>query len=131
MPPLGQRATMAPQRCQAEVKTMRTGPVPAQAIRGFAQEVAARFRPQRIVLFGSHARGTATADSDVDLLVVMETPARAIKQAQGIRLAVPRSFGLDLVVKTPAELARWIALGDTFLADVLKQGTVLYERADA
>ena len=45
-------------------------------IREFVDKVVAEFAPQRVILFGSHARGDATPDSDVDLLVIMPTKKR-------------------------------------------------------
>jgi predicted nucleotidyltransferase len=57
-------------------------------IRRFARQVAERFKPDRIILFGSHANGTPHADSDVDILVVMPAPDE-LHQAYKIRLAIP------------------------------------------
>jgi predicted nucleotidyltransferase len=103
--------------------------VPRSAIRRFAREVAERFRPDKIILFGSHARGTPHEGSDVDILVVM--PARnEIDQAVRIRLAVDYDFSLDLLVRTPKNLAWRLAEGDSFLREVLSEGKVLYEKAD-
>ena len=79
------------------------------------------------MLFGSHARGTATADSDVDLLVVMEHRGRDIDQAYAIRRTIPRTFALDLVVRTPAGVRRRIAAKDTFLSEIYRHGRILYE----
>src|SRR5215813_12321489 len=103
--------------------------VPMRAIRRFARRVGERFRPDRIVLFGSHAYGKPHADSDVDILVVM--PARnELDQAVRIRLAVDYNFPLDLLVRTPRSLARRLADGDSFLREVVSRGKVLYEKAD-
>ncbi|HKA05816.1 MAG TPA: nucleotidyltransferase domain-containing protein, partial [Gemmataceae bacterium] len=74
-----------------------------RAIRQFAREVAERFRPEKIILFGSHAYGTPNVDSDVDILVVM--PCRnEISQATRIRLAVESRFSMDLLVRAPDDL---------------------------
>lgn len=101
--------------------------VPRRAIRRFADEVAERFQPDKIILFGSHAYGTPHADSDVDILVVM--PARnELDQAMRIRLAVDYHFPLDLLVRTPKNLAWRLADGDCFLKEIIAQGKVLYEK---
>jgi hypothetical protein len=55
---------------------------------------------------------------------------RETDQAVGICQAIEYHFGLDLIVRTPAVLARRLALGDPFLREVVRQGEVLYERAD-
>src|SRR5947208_12724205 len=79
--------------------------VPMAAIRRYARQVAERFRPDKIILFGSHAHGTPHPDSDVDLLVVM--PARnQLDQVVKIRRALPAPFPLDLIVRTPRNL-KW------------------------
>ncbi len=91
--------------------------------------MAERFAPDRIILFGSHAYGRPHADSDVDILVIM--PARnELDQAVRIRLAVDYNFPLDLLVRTPRNLAWRLAEGDSFLREVVAKGKVLYEKAD-
>src|SRR5438309_3190379 len=99
------------------------------AIRRFARQVAKRFRPAQIILFGSHAYGRPHADSDVDLMVVMPT-RNELDQALRIRLAVDCRFPLDLPVRTPRNLAWRLAEGDSFLREVVSKGKVLYEKAD-
>lgn len=99
------------------------------AIRRIVQEIVRRFQPEKVILFGSYACGRATPDSDVDLLVVMPA-ANEINQAVRILLAVPHPFSLDLIVRTPETLQRRLALGDSFLQEVVDTGRVLYEKAD-
>ena len=110
---------------------MRAGRVPREDIEKLVGEIARQFKPDRIVLFGSHANGTATADSDVDLLVVMPTPKRCMDQAIEIRRALSHTFGLDLLVRTPQQVEERVAQGDFFLTEILATGAVLYERAHA
>jgi predicted nucleotidyltransferase len=103
--------------------------VPKSAIRRFAQEVAERFAPQKIILFGSHAYGTPHEDSDVDILVIM--PCRnEIDQAYKIRLAVERRFPMDLLVRKPQDIKWRLAEGDDFLQEIVSKGKVLYEASD-
>ena len=100
--------------------------IPAEVIYGIAQQIADRFKPQKIILFGSYAYGTPKPESDLDLLVVMDTPIKEIQQAQQIRQFLNLLFGIDLVVHTPANLAKRLELGDLFLKEVISQGKVLY-----
>ncbi len=103
--------------------------IPRRLIRDFAARVAERFRPEKIILFGSYAYGKPHADSDVDLLVVM--PARnELDQAVKICLGVDYNFPLDLIVRTPKNLAWRLAEGDSFLREVIERGRVLYEKTD-
>ena len=79
-------------------------------------------------MFGSHAYGRPTSDSDVDLLVILpKTRQRGERMSVRIRHAVPRDFPLDLLVRTPAEVARRLRGGDCFLRDVMRKGRVIYE----
>src|ERR1041384_1014725 len=106
----------------------RGADVPPSVIRRFARDVAERFHPDKIILFGSYAYGQPHADSDVDILVVM--PARnELDQAVKICLAVEYRFPLDLLVRTPGNLAWRLAEGDSFLREVMERGKVLYEKA--
>ncbi len=104
----------------------RLGLVPQAAIRRLADEIAERFRPEQIILFGSYAYGQPNADSDVDLLVVMPA-ADEVSQAIRIRDVVRAPFPMDLIVRTPQRLERRLAWGDWFLKEIVTQGRVLYE----
>ena len=100
--------------------------VPLRAIRKFAREVAERFLPDKIILFGSYAYGTPNEDSDVDILVVMPCRDR-INQAVDIRWHLPVPFSMDLIVRTPKQLAERLRIGDSFMTEIVTQGKVLYD----
>lgn len=97
----------------------------------FVDQVVRRFKPSRVILFGSYAYGSPNPDSDVDLMVVMPHRGRSAKTATRIRLACPRTFPLDLIVRSPAEIRRNIAQGDPFLLEVTSKGIVLHEARGA
>jgi predicted nucleotidyltransferase len=108
----------------------RGADIPMRLIRRFAREVAKRFGPEKIILFGSYAYGTPHEDSDVDILVVM--PARnQLDQAAKIHLALLPPFPLDLIVRTPKSMKWRLEEGDSFLREVVARGKVLYEKDDA
>lgn len=96
------------------------------SIIAMSDRIAREFQPERIVLFGSHAYGTPRSDSDVDLLVVMPYVGHAAYKAIEILDRVNPPFPVDLLVRTPEEIARRIALNDFFLRDILTRGRVLY-----
>ena len=103
--------------------------IPMRVIRRYAREVAARFQPDKIILFGSHAYGTPHADSDVDLLVIM--PAHnELDKAVKIRCEVEASFPMDLIVIKPKNVKWRLEEGDSFLTEIVSQGKVLYEKDD-
>ena len=99
------------------------------AIRAFARQIAERFQPDRIILFGSYAYGRPRQYSDVDILVVV--PARnEIDKSVQILNALDPPFDADLIVRTPRNLAWRLREGDWFLREVVTRGKVLYEKTD-
>jgi predicted nucleotidyltransferase len=104
--------------------------IPMRVIRRYARAIAAAFHPDKIVLFGSYAYGTPHADSDVDLLVVM--PARnQHDQAVRIRWRLAAPFPVDLIVRTPKQMAWRLEEGESFLTTIMSKGKVLYEKDDS
>jgi len=101
--------------------------VTMRQIRQVGRRIAREFRPQRVVLFGSRARGAATADSDVDLLIVMPFEGKPVSKSVEIRLKIRPPFPTDLLVRTPEMVRRRLAMGDDFIRDILEHGKVLYE----
>ena len=97
-------------------------------INQYARDLVDKFRPERVILFGSYAQGCPTEDSDVDLLVVMDHPGRDVEQAFKIRRSIKRDFPLDLVVRKPQEFRRRLSRKDTFLSTVCNEGRTLYAR---
>jgi len=100
-----------------------------RAIREFARQVADRFHPAKIILFGSCASGTLREDSDVDILVVLPCRDRIAKAVQ-IRWEFPTLFPLDLIVRTPHQMAEGLGQGDSFLREVVSSGKVLYDASN-
>lgn len=96
-------------------------------IQNLSRRIARQFSPRRIVLFGSYAEGRAGPDSDVDLLVILPHKGKAVEKSVEIRLATRPAFPLDLLVRTPKEIRQRLAMGDTFIRDILEKGTVLYQ----
>jgi predicted nucleotidyltransferase len=93
------------------------------------ERIRATVHPEQIVLFGSYAHGTPTPDSDVDLLVILDAPGTRAERYQTIAAALrPRRFAVDLIVRTPAEVARARARGNAFIQAILDHGRILYER---
>ena len=92
--------------------------------------IAERFNPQKIILFGSYARGAGGPDSDVDLLVIM--PISGSKRQIAIQMDVAladRRLPLDLLVVTPEEADRGSQIIGSAIRAAMIEGNVLYERA--
>ncbi len=101
-----------------------------KTIEEMVRRIVERFHPEKIVLFGSYARGQAGPDSDVDLLVVMPVSGSKRKTAVDIDLTLAGS-GLpkDVIVVTPEEVARSRDVVGTIIYPALREGKVMYERA--
>lgn len=98
-------------------------------IEELGQRIGREFDAERVVLFGSYARGVVTDDSDVDLLVVAETSLPPRKRYGAVRrLVVDYPAAFDIIVKTPDEYARWRSVVNTIVYFAEKSGRVLYER---
>jgi len=98
-------------------------------IEEFGQRIGREFGAQRVLLFGSYARGPVTEDSDIDLLVVAETSLPANKRYAAVRRLVadvPAAF--DIIVKTPNEYNRWRSVVNHIVYFADKYGKVIYER---
>jgi uncharacterized protein len=102
--------------------------VSRKAIQKHADAIAREFRPEQMILFGSYAYGRPTADSDVDLMVVMPFRGTGLNQAVRIRTRLGYSgFPMDLLVWKRERLEKRAEEGDVFANDILTRGRVLYE----
>jgi len=101
-------------------------------IEEFGQRIGQEFGAQKVLLFGSYARGMVTEDSDIDLLVVAETSLSPLKRYGAVRrLLADVPFSFDIIVKTLEEYARWRSVVNNIVYFADKYGKVLYERADS
>ncbi len=93
-------------------------------------KIIEKFQPHKIILFGSYAQGTATKDSDVDLLVVLPISGSKMDMVIKIRTSV-NGMGIakDIFVATPEDLIIYKELMGTVIYSALREGKVLYERA--
>lgn len=80
-----------------------------QEIRAVADQIARKFNPQRIILFGSYTRGNSHPSSDVDLLVVLEENANELEIE--VILSVPHKFPMDILVRSPREIEKRLQMG--------------------
>jgi len=101
----------------------------SEALPVVVQRLVAALQPEKNILFGSYAYGKPTSDSDVDLLVILETIASSTERYLTVsRLLYPRPFPVDILVRTPHEIEQALQKGDFFIKEIVSQGRVLYER---
>lgn len=98
-----------------------------EQIQDITARIADTCKPEKIILFGSYAYGTPREDSDLDLLVVLPFEGRPIYKSLEILEKVHPTVPIDLIVRTPEQLATRLELHDFFLREVVRKGKVVYE----
>lgn len=99
-----------------------------ELLQEIVQRLVDEFHPERIILFGSHAWGTPTNDSDIDLLVVVHDSSlpptqRAVRAHRALRgLGIPK----DVLVRTREEIERYRVVPASLEAEILERGRPLY-----
>ena len=94
-------------------------------IRRLGRDIGLAAKAEKVILFGSQARGQAGDDSDVDILVLTRnTRLKALDVRRKIRHSLP----LDLLVMTTKRFSERLRAGDFFLMDIDEQGVLLYAK---
>ncbi len=110
------------------MSTIETVPVDQERIKAIADRLREKHGAQRVILFGSAARGQATEHSDIDLLVITKTREKLYQRvASVLRTVRDLSYAIPLapIVLTPEELQSRLARGDQFLQEILDNGVDL------
>jgi len=85
------------------------------------------YKLQKVILFGSYARGDFDEYSDIDLVVIKDTDERFVQRLVSVMAFVPRDVAADVFVYTPQEFQAMIQSGNSFIEQVLKDGITIYE----
>jgi uncharacterized protein len=104
-------------------------PVVERRLAQMVRRIVVRFDPEKVILFGSYARGTAGPDSDIDLLVVM--PAIASKRKMMVEMLTVLDsvqFPKDVVVATPTEMRQQKHVAGTIIRAAFEEGRVVYDK---
>lgn len=101
--------------------------VAKDAIKEFGRQIGEQSGAERVILFGSYAQGKATADSDVDILVIGPFEGRSVDKSVEIRMRLRPQFPVDIFIRTPEKVHQRIRMGDCFMREILEKGKVLYE----
>ena len=118
---------------KVKTKMNPTGfPPVAETLPRAVKKIVRELRPEKIILFGSYAQGNPTPDSDVDLLVIMETDGDKKERYRAVSMQLyPRQVPVDIIVKTPHEIEEAFRGGKDnsfFIREIIKKGKVLYDR---
>ncbi len=99
-------------------------------IKKVCRQIVERFQPQKVILFGSYAYGTPNYDSDIDLLVIMPYVGNELQKMADVRKELSSKMPLDVLVKTPEQIARDIEADNFFTREIVEKGITLYESGD-
>ncbi|MSQ06594.1 MAG: nucleotidyltransferase domain-containing protein [Dehalococcoidia bacterium] len=86
------------------------------------------YSPEKVILFGSYARGDYDEFSDIDLIVIKKTEQRFFQRLAEVMAFIPREVAADVFVYTPQEFQAMVESGNPFIEQAIKDGIVLYEK---
>ena len=91
--------------------------------------LAEKYQPQKVILFGSMATGEIREWSDIDLVIIKETPKRFLARLKEVALLCQSPVGVDYLVYTPREFEQLVAENNPFIQiEIIQKGKVIYER---
>ena len=99
-----------------------------EQVKNVTAQLITKYKPEKIILYGSIPKGTSHKDSDIDILVIKDTKDHPIRRIQSVSRLIDRNIAFDFIVMTPRELDERLTLGDFFFHDILQNGKVLYEK---
>jgi len=96
-------------------------------IRSITKQLIEKYGPEKIILFGSAARGDKGPDSDADFLIIKkQTPYYGSERIMEVSSIIERNIPVDFLIYRPEEFEKRLEMGDPFLKAILKEGRVLY-----
>lgn len=99
-------------------------------IKKITEQIIKKYKPEKIILFGSYAWGKPGLDSDLDLFIVKKTKQPILKRMEDLdRLFTRRKLPMDFLIYTPQQIKKRLSMGDFFIRDVIKKGKILYEKS--
>ncbi|OGN09116.1 MAG: hypothetical protein A3J46_05175 [Candidatus Yanofskybacteria bacterium RIFCSPHIGHO2_02_FULL_41_11] len=101
-----------------------------QDIQKITDTIIEKFKPERIMLFGSRAWGSPNKDSDIDLFIVKDDRKKNTREMaiDLERILSDRDIPLDILVYKPEQITKRLAVNDQFIAKIWRDGKILYER---
>jgi predicted nucleotidyltransferase len=88
-----------------------------------------KYKPEKVILFGSHARGSTDSYSDIDLIIIKRTKKPFLDRIKDVLKIIKPNFAIDVLVYTPEEFRKMTSEGNPFLEYVIKDGRVIYEKS--
>lgn len=96
-------------------------------VKNIVKQIIEKYKPQKIIIFGSFIKGGFNKDSDVDFLIIKrEVPEYGTERIREISRLIERNIACDFLVYKPDEIEERIKLGDPFIKSILKEGKIVY-----
>jgi predicted nucleotidyltransferase len=96
-------------------------------IESVTQQIIEKYKPEKIILFGSAAWGKYSSDSDVDFLIIKkDTPLYGADRIRELSRLIERNIPIDFLIYRPEEFNKRLEMGDPFLKVILKEGKVVH-----
>ena len=100
-----------------------------ETVTGIVKAITDNFSPERIIIFGSYVSNQLSTDSDLDLVIIMDTELPYHKRATPIRLLFrPTPCAMDIFVYTPEEVTKWNGATNHIITVAFRNGRVVYEK---
>lgn len=89
-------------------------------------QLVKKYKPEKIILFGSAASGNMTADSDLDFFIIKNEKKDPYQRMVEVSKLIERDMAVDFIIYTPGEFTRRLKLGDPFMKMIMEEGRILY-----
>ena len=90
-------------------------------------QIIEKYKPEKIILFGSAVQGKRNLDSDADFLIIKKrTPLYGADRIRELSRIIDRNIPIDLLIYRPEEFEKRLKMGDPFLKSIIKEGKVLH-----
>ena len=99
-------------------------------IKSITEQLIRLYKPEKIILFGSLAKGQINQGTDIDLFIIKsDVPELGVDRIRQLDALIKYRLATDFIVYRPAELEQRLKLGDPFVKSILEEGKVLYDAA--
>ncbi|MBU0600635.1 nucleotidyltransferase domain-containing protein [bacterium] len=98
-----------------------------EEVKEIVQILKIKYKPEKIILFGSLANGKTDEDSDIDLIIIKQTKKNPWERAAEVDQFIKHNVPVDFLVYTPEEVKERVQINDFFIKEVLEKGQVIYE----
>jgi len=95
-------------------------------IANITSQIVKKYRPEKIILFGSAARGELSPDSDLDFFIIKDDKRRHIERMKELYFTIKYNIATDFLVYRPQEIEERLQMGDPFIKQILNEGRILY-----